>query len=95
MTAALEYEFRAMNYSSRGTTDRSTADLASTYVEAALKKEFTVTVEGDLNEQELDHIEKLFRKLYNIFRYLLHLQDEACLTETPMLADRFGQLSSL
>lgn len=95
LTADLEYDFRAVNYSSRVTGDGSTVDLEARYAESTLKKEFGVTIEGDLNEQELKDLEKLFRKVSNIFRNVFHGNDEAGLAKTANLAGRFEQLSSL
>ncbi len=95
LTADLEYDFRAVNYSSRVTGDGSTVDLEARYAESTLKKEFGVTIEGDLNEQELKDLEKLFRKVSNIFRTFFHGNDEAGLAKTAKLADRFERLPSL
>lgn len=95
LTADLEYDFRAVNYSSRVTGDGSTVDLEAKYAESTLKKEFGVTIEGDLNEQELKDLEKLFRKVSNIFRSFFHGNDEAGLAKTAKLAERLEQLPSL
>lgn len=95
LTADLEYDFRAVNYSSRVTGDGSTVDLEARYAESTLKKEFGVTIEGDLNEQELKDLEKLFRKVSNIFRSFFHGNDEAGLAKTANLAERLEQLPSL
>lgn len=95
LTADLEYDFRAVNYASQFTADGSTVDLQATYAGSTLKKEFGVTVEGELNEQELNDLEKLFRKVSNIFRSFFHGKDEAGLAKTAKLAERLGQLPSL
>jgi len=95
LTADLEYDFRAENYSSHGTSDGSTVDLKAKYAESTLKKEFGVTVEGNLNEQELNDLEKLFRKVSNIFRSFFNGNDEAGLAKTAKLAERLEQLPSL
>lgn len=95
LTADLEYDFRAVNYSSHVTGDGSTVDLEARYAESTLKKEFGVTIEGDLNEQELKDLEKLFRKVSNIFRSFFHGNDEAGLAKTANLAERLEQLPSL
>ncbi len=95
LTADLEYDFRSVNYKSRVETDGTTVDVEAKYAEYALKKEFGVTVEGDLNEQELRDLEKLFRKVSNIFRRFFRGQDEEALAKTAKLAERFGNLSSL
>jgi hypothetical protein len=95
LTADLEYDFRAVNYASKVQTDDATVDVKATAVEASLKREFGVTVDGDLNEQELKDLEKLFRKVSNIFRKFFSGQEEEALAKTARLAERFGNLSSL
>lgn len=95
LTADLEYDFRAVKYSSQAAGDGSTVDLEARYAESTLKKEFGVTIEGDLNEQELKDLEKLFRKVSNIFRSFFHGNDEAGLAKTAKLAERLEQLPSL
>ncbi|MCS6294387.1 MAG: hypothetical protein H8J66_15050, partial [Nitrospira sp.] len=54
-----------------------------------------VTVEGDLNEQELSDLQKLFHKVGSIFRKFFSGQDDQALAKTAKLADKFGDLSSL
>ena len=95
LTADLEYDFRAVNYASKVQTGDATVDVQAKYVEASLKREFGVTVEGDLNEQELKDLQKLFRKVSNIFRKFFSGQDDVALAKTAQLSERFGSLSSL
>jgi hypothetical protein len=95
LTADLEYDFRAVNYSSHIAGDGSTVDLEARYAESTLTKEFGVMVEGDLNEQELNDPEKLFHKSFNIFRSFSHETDEAGLAKTAKLAEWFERLPSL
>ena len=47
-------------------------------------------VEDDLNEQEVKDLEKLFRKVANIFKQYVGGQDEEALAKTAKLAERFG-----
>src|SRR5262249_12188431 len=95
LSADLESDFRAMNYKSHVEGDGQMVDVEAKYTEFSLKREFGVTIEGDLNAQEVKDLEKLFRKVANIFRqYLNGLEDEA-LAKTAKLAERFGRLSSL
>jgi hypothetical protein len=70
-------------------------DVDAKYAEYSLKQEFGVTVEGDLNEQEVKDLTSLFRKVANIFKKFLSGQDDAALAKTAKLADRFGSYSSL
>ncbi len=95
LTADVEARYRAVNYQAKAETDQGTVEVAATSVEASLKKQYGVTVEGDLNEQELHDLEKLFRKVDNIFRQYFRGQDDDALARTAKLADKFGGLSSL
>ena len=95
LTADFEARYRAVNYQGQSQTDAGTAQVSAKSVEASLKQQYGVTVEGDLNEQELNDLEKLFRKVGNIFRKFFRGQDDEALAKTAKLADRFGNLSSL
>ncbi|HXV67562.1 MAG TPA: hypothetical protein VD738_01460 [Nitrospira sp.] len=50
---------------------------------------------GDLNEQELRDLDKLFRTVASIFRKFFRRQDVEAVAKTAWLVDRFGSLSSL
>ncbi len=95
LTADFEARYRAANYQAKAETEQGTVEVNATSVEASLKKQYGVTVEGDLNEQELHDLEKLFRKVSNIFRKYFRGQDDEALAKTAKLADKFGGLSSL
>jgi hypothetical protein len=95
LSAGLESDFRAVNYKSHVEGDGKTVDVEAKYAEFSLKQEFGVTVEGDLNEQEVKDLEKLFRKVANIFKQYLNGHDDEALAKTAKLAERFGKLSSL
>lgn len=95
LTADLEADYRAVNYRSSAQTESAAVDVKANFAEYSLKREFGVTVEGNLNEQELHDLEKLFRKVSNIFRKFLHGEDEEALAKSVKLADRFDRLSSL
>lgn len=95
LTADFEARYRAVNYQAKAETEQGTAEVKATSIEASLKKQYGVTVEGDLNEQELHDLEKLFRKVSNIFRKYFRGQDDEGLAKTAKLADKFGGLSSL
>ena len=62
LTADFEARYRAVNYQARTETEQGTVEVNATSIEASLKKQYGVTVEGDLNEQELHDLETLFRK---------------------------------
>jgi hypothetical protein len=95
LSANLESDFRAVNYKSHVEGDGKTVDVEVRYAEYSLKQEFGVTVEGDLNEEEIKDLVKLFRNVANIFQKYLNGQDDAALEKTAKLAERFGRLSSL
>lgn len=84
-----------MNYRSHVEGNGKTVDVEAKYAEYSLKQEFGVTVEGDLNEEEIKDLAKLFRKVANIFKKYLSGQDDEALAKTAKLAERFGKLSSL
>ena len=95
LSANLESDFRAVSYKSQVEGGGTTTNIEAQYAEYSLKQEFGVTVEGDLNEQEVKDLTKLFRKVANIFEKYLNGQDEAALAKTAKLVERFGRLSSL
>ena len=95
LSADLESDFRAVNYTSHTEGDGEALDVRAKYAEYSLKQEFGVTVEGNLNEQEVKDLEKLFRKVANIFKQYVRGQDEEALAKTAKLVERFGHLSSL
>ena len=95
LTADFEARYRAVNYQAQAQTENGTAQVDATSIEASLKKQYGVTVEGDLNEQELSDLQKLFHKVGSIFRNFFSGQDDQALAKTAKLADKFGELSSL
>lgn len=95
LSAKLESDFRAVSYKSQVEGAGTTTDVDAKYAEYSLKQEFGVTVEGDLNRQEIKDLAKLFRKVANIFEKYLNGQDDAALAKTAKLVERFGRLSSL
>ena len=95
LSADLESDFRAVNYKAQFEGDGKTVGVDATYAEYSLKHEFGVTIEGDLNEEEIHDLEKLFRNVANIFKQYLSGQDDEALAKTVKLGERFGVLSSL
>ena len=95
LSADIESDFRAVNYKSHAVGNGTTTDIEAKYAEYSLKQEFGVTVEGDLNDQEVKDLSKLFRKVANIFKKVLSGQDDAALAKTAKLAGSFGDYSSL
>jgi hypothetical protein len=95
LSADIESDFRAVNYKSHAAGNGTTTDIEAKYAEYSLKQEFGVTVEGDLNDQEVKDLTSLFRKVANIFKKVLNGQDDAALAKTAKLAGSFGDYSSL
>ena len=95
LSADIESDFRTVNYTSHAAGNGTTTDIEAKYAESSLKQEFGVTVEGDLNDQEVKDLSSLFRKVANIFKKVLSGQDDAALAKTARLADSFGNYSSL
>lgn len=95
LSADLESDFRAVNYKSHSEDNGTTVDSDATYAEYSLKHEFGVTIEGDLNEEEVKDLARLFGKVANIFKQYLSGQGDEALAKTAKLAERFGNLSSI
>ncbi len=95
LSADLEADYRAISYGASVQADGASVDVDTKSIEASLRQEFGVTVDGDLNKHELYDLEKLFRNVSNIFRKFLQGEDEEALAKTAKLADRFDHLSSL
>ncbi|MDP1769927.1 MAG: hypothetical protein Q8L74_14140 [Nitrospirota bacterium] len=95
ISANLQSNFRAVSYKSHAEGDGKTVDVNAKYAEYSLKQEFGVTVEGDLNEQEVKDLTSLFRKVANIFKKVLSGQDDAALAKAVKLGESFENYSSL
>ena len=95
LSADLESDFRAVNYKAQAEGDGKTVGVDATYAEYSLTHEFGVTIEGDLNEEEVKDLAKLFRNLANVFNQYLSGQDDEALAKAAKLAEQFGTLSSL
>jgi hypothetical protein len=95
LLADLESDFRAVSYKARVEGEGKTVGVDATYAEYSLKHEFGVTIEGDLNEEEVKDLAKLFRHVANIFKKHVSGQVDEALAKTAKLAERFGNLSSL
>lgn len=95
LSANLESDFLAVSYKSQVAGASTKAGDEAKCAEHSLKQEYGVTVEGDLNEQEVKDLAKLFRRVANIFEKYLNGQDDAALAKTGKLVERFGRLSSL
>ena len=97
-TASLEADFLAGRYHAHGRSRQAKVSIGAEYSRYALQQDFGITVEGDLNEQELSDLHKLLQNISDIFRGFVEGQDEKVLAQTATLAERFcglGTLSSL
>ncbi|RPH81183.1 MAG: hypothetical protein EHM80_03175 [Nitrospiraceae bacterium] len=95
LSADLESDFRAVHDTSSVEGNGTTVDVDATYAEYSMKHEFGITIEGDLNEEEVKDLARLFRKVANIFTQYASGQDDEALAKAAKLAERFGNLSSL
>lgn len=95
LSADLEARFQAASYQGHAESNGTTVDVRAKSAAFSLSQQYGVTVEGDLNEQEVQDLEKLFRKVSSIFHKFFNGQDEAALAKTAGLAAQFSQASSL
>ncbi len=95
LTANLAEDFRTVAYRGKAQQNGTSVEVNAQRTEYSSGQGLGVTVEGDLNEQEVKDLSKLFKKVLNIFRKYFNGQDEAAQAKTAKLADKFGSFSSL
>ncbi len=95
LAADLETDFRAGRHYAHGGSAEAAASVGAESAQFTLRRDFGITVDGDLNEQELSDLEKLLQKISNIFHGFVEGQDEAALAHTAALAERFRGLATL
>jgi hypothetical protein len=95
LAADLESDFRAGRYYVHGGSGEAAVSLGAESAQYTLQRDFGITVDGDLNEQELSDLEQLLQKISNIFHGFVEDQDEAALAPTVALAERFRSLATL
>jgi len=95
LAADLESDFRAGRYYVHGGSGEAAVSLGAESAQYTLQRDFGITVDGDLNEQELSDLEQLLQKISNIFHGFVEDQDEAALAHTVALAERFRSLATL
>ncbi|MDH5740735.1 MAG: hypothetical protein OEY77_10465, partial [Nitrospira sp.] len=95
LAADLETNFRAGRYYVHGGSEEAAVSLGAESAHYTLQRDFGITVDGDLNEQELSDLEKLLKKISNIFHGFVEGQDEAALAQTASLVERFRGLATL
>jgi hypothetical protein len=90
-----EEDFRYMNYGYKARSDDQRLEVKGESSEYSLSQTLGLTVEGDLNEQEVADLTKLFRKMKNIIRNFFRGEDEQAVEKMAKLADQFGNFSTL
>lgn len=95
LVADLETDFRAGLYYAHGGSGDPAVSFGAESAQYSLQRDFGITVDGDLNEQELSDLDKLLQTISNIFHGFIERQDEASLAHTPSLTERFRGLASL
>ena len=91
----VETDFRYANYQYKAQRDDKSLAVIGEYAESSISQKLGLTVEGDLNEQEVADLTKLFKNVTNIFNKFFRGQDEQAVAKTSKLAERFGNFSSL
>ncbi len=95
LTAGLETDFRSGSYESRVEAGGTTGNAGATYTHHAIQEDFGVTVDGDLNKEELHDLETLFRNISNVFRGFFQGEDEDARAHATKFAEGFTGLDSL
>ncbi len=95
LSAALAEDFRRVTYRGATRQDGTSVLVSGQQTEYSLSRQLGVAVEGDLSEQEVKDLSKLFRKVLNIFRKFFNGQGEVTLAKSARLADRFENFSTL
>jgi hypothetical protein len=90
-----EEDFRYMSYGYKAGSDDQRLEIKGESADYSLSQTLGLTVEGDLNEQEVADLTKLFRKVKNIISNFFRGQDEQAIAKTAKLADQFGNFSTL
>jgi hypothetical protein len=91
----VETDFRDLNYQNKAQFDDKSLEIKGEYAESFISLTRGLTVKGDLNEQEVADLTKLFKNVTSIFRKFFRGQDEQAVAKTAKLAGRFGNFSSL
>jgi hypothetical protein len=90
-----EEDFRYMNYGYKAWSDDQRLEVKGESAEYSLSQTLGLTVDGDLNEQEVADLTKLFRKVKHIISNFFQGRDEQAILRTAKLADQFGNFSTL
>jgi hypothetical protein len=95
LNATLVQNFEVFNYHRTARHASVTLDMRAKETQYVLEQKLGMTVEGDLNEQEVRDLLTLFEKVLDLFRKFVRGQDEAAFTTMATLARRFDTFSTL
>lgn len=90
-----ETSFRFANYQCKAQGNEKSLDVKGESADSSQSQTLGLTVEGDLNDQEVADLSKLFKSVTSIFRQFFSGQDEQAVAKTAKLAERFGNFSTL
>ncbi len=90
-----ETDFRYTNYQYKAQSSDASLGVKGESAESSMSQTMGLAVEGNLNDQEVADLTKLFASVTNIFRKFFRGQDEQALAKTANLAEGFGDFSSL
>lgn len=95
LSADLEANYRTGRYDVRSGSEEAAVKVGVEATRYSLQQQFGITVDGDLNEQELSDLHKLLQKISGIFRGFSEGRDERALAQTATVADQFRGLTTL
>jgi len=95
LSTHLETGFQVDRYDGYGGSRETAVRVGAESVRYRLQREFGITVDGELNEQEQSDLHSLLQKISGIFHGFVEGLDEQALVQTAALAERFGQLTTL
>lgn len=95
LNATLIQNFEMLGYHSTVRQANVTLDMSAQDTQYLLEQKLGMTVEGDLNKQEVRDLLRLFENVLNMFRKFVMGQDETALDKAAKLAGRFDTLSTL
>lgn len=95
LSTHLETGFQVDRYNGYGGSRETAVRVGAESVRYRLQREFGITVDGELNEQEQSDLHSLLQKISGIFQGFVEGQDETALAQTASIAHQFGGLGTL
>jgi len=95
LSTHLETGFQVDRYDGYGGSRETAVRVGAESVRYRLQREFGITVDGELNEQEQSDLHSLLQKISGIFQGFVEGQDETALAQTVSIAHQFGGLGTL